>query len=124
MAKKTLTKKEIRALEMIGFLFLNLGIVRKAESTINAILVVDPNNSWAFYARPILYFLKEDYETAIYYADIVLQLKNFDYDLLEIKKLKARSLFMLNRQKESSKLIEEIKKEIDERIEVEEEPEA
>ncbi len=123
MAKKTLTKKEIRALEMIGFLFLNLGIVRKAESTINAILVVDPNNSWAFYARPILYFLKEDYETAIYYADIVLQMKNIDYDLLEIKKLKARSLFMLNRQKESSKLIEEIKKEIDERSESEE-PEA
>ena len=123
MPKKTLTKKEIRALEMIGFLFLNLGVVRKAESTINAILVVDPNNSWAYYARPILYFLKEDYETAIYYADIVLQMKKFDYDLLEIKKLKARSLFMLNRQKESSKLIEEIKKEIDERNEVEE-PEA
>ena len=119
MQKKTLTKKEIRALEMIGFLFLNLGVVRKAESTINAILVADPNNSWAFYARPILYFLKEDYETAIYFADIVLQMKNFEYDLLEIKKLKARSLFMLNRQAESSKLIEEIKKEIDSR---EEEP--
>ncbi len=123
MVKKTLTKKEIRALEMIGFLFLNLGIVRKAESTINAILVVDPNNSWAFYARPILYFLKEDYETAIYFADIVLQIKNFQYDLLEIKKLKARSLFMLNRQTESSKLIEEIKQEIDARND-NEEPEA
>ena len=123
MQKKTLTKKEIRALEMIGFLFLNLGVVRKAESTINAILVVDPNNSWAFYARPILYFLKEDYETAIYFADIVLQMKNFEYDLLEIKKLKARSLFMLNRQKESSKLIKEIKQEIDARSEIEE-PEA
>ena len=123
MAKKTLTKKEIRALEMIGFLFLNLGIVRKAESTINAILVVDPNNSWAFYARPILYFLKEDYETAIYFADIVLQMKNFEYDLLEIKKLKARALFMLNRQEESSKLIKEIKQEIDARSEIEE-PEA
>ncbi|SFJ72184.1 hypothetical protein [Succinivibrio dextrinosolvens] len=123
MIKKTLTKKEIRALEMIGFLFLNLGIVRKAESTINAILVVDPNNSWAFYARPILYFLKEDYETAIYFADIVLQIKNFQYDLLEIKKLKARSLFMLNRQTESSKLIEEIKQEIDARND-NEEPEA
>lgn len=123
MQKKTLTKKEIRALEMIGFLFLNLGIVRKAESTINAILVVDPNNSWAFYARPILYFLKEDYETAIYFADIVLQIKNFQYDLLEIKKLKARSLFMLNRQTESSKLIEEIKQEIDARND-NEEPEA
>ena len=46
-------------------------------------------------------------------------MKNLDYDLLEIKKLKARSLFMLNRQAESSKLIEEIKKEIDSR---EEEP--
>ena len=123
MQKKTLTKKEIRALEMIGFLFLNLGVVRKAESTINAILVVDPNNSWAFYARHILYFLKEDYETAIYFADIVLQMKNFEYDLLEIKKLKARSLFMLNRQKESSMLIEEIKQEIDARSE-NEEPEA
>ncbi len=123
MIKKTLTKKEIRALEMIGFLFLNLGIVRKAESTINAILVVDPNNSWAFYARPILYFLKEDYETAIYFADIVLQIKNFQYDLLEIKKLKARALFMLNRQTESSKLIEEIKQEIDARND-NEEPEA
>lgn len=123
MQKKTLTKKEIRALEMIGFLFLNLGVVRKAESTINAILVVDPNNSWAFYARPILYFLKEDYETAIYFADIVLHMKNFEYDLLEIKKLKARSLFMLNRQKESSMLIEEIKQEIDARSE-NEEPEA
>lgn len=123
MQKKTLTKKEIRALEMIGFLFLNLGVVRKAESTINAILVVDPNNSWAFYARPILYFLKEDYETAIYFADIVLQMKNFEYDLLEIKKLKARSLFMLNRQEESSKLIKEIKQEIDARSEIEE-PEA
>lgn len=123
MQKKTLTKKEIRALEMIGFLFLNLGVVRKAESTINAILVVDPNNSWAFYARPILYFLKKDYETAIYFADIVLQMKNFEYDLLEIKKLKARSLFMLNRQKESSMLIEEIKQEIDARSE-NEEPEA
>ena len=123
MQKKTLTKKEIRALEMIGFLFLNLGVVRKAESTINAILVVDPNNSWAIYARPILYFIKEDYETAIYFADIVLQMKNFEYDLLEIKKLKARSLFMLNRQKESSMLIEEIKQEIDARSE-NEEPEA
>ncbi|WP_295352988.1 hypothetical protein [Succinivibrio sp.] len=123
MQKKTLTKKEIRALEMIGFLFLNLGVVRKAESTINAILVVDPNNSWAFYARPILYFLKEDYETAIYFADIVLQMKNFEYDLLEIKKLKARALFMLNRQEESSKLIKEIKQEIDARSEIEE-PEA
>ncbi len=123
MQKKTLTKTEIRALEMIGFLFLNLGVVRKAESTINAILVVDPNNSWAFYARPILYFLKEDYETAIYFADIVLQMKNFEYDLLEIKKLKARALFMLNRQEESSKLIKEIKQEIDARSEIEE-PEA
>lgn len=123
MQKKTLTKKEIRALEMIGFLFLNLGVVRKAESTINAILVVDPNNSWAFYSRPILYFLKEDYETAIYFADIVLQMKNFEYDLLEIKKLKARALFMLNRQEESSKLIKEIKQEIDARSEIEE-PEA
>ena len=123
MQRKTLTKKEIRALEMIGFLFLNLGVVRKAESTINAILVVDPNNSWAFYARPILYFLKEDYETAIYFADIVLQMKNFEYDLLEIKKLKARALFMLNRQEESSKLIKEIKQEIDARSEIEE-PEA
>ena len=123
MQKKTLTKKEIRALEMIGFLFLNLGVVRKAESTINAILVVDPNNSWAFYARPILYFLKEDYETAIYFADIVLQMKNFEYDLLEIKKLKARALFMLNRQEESSKLIKERKQEIDARSEIEE-PEA
>lgn len=121
MAPKTLNKKEIRALEMIGFLFLNMGIVNKAESTINAILVVDPNNSWAFYARPILYFLKEDYETAIYFADIVLQSKIKDYDLLEIKKLKARSLFMLNRQAESSKLIEEIKKEIDENPETDEE---
>ncbi|HAR80608.1 MAG TPA: hypothetical protein DCR21_07215 [Succinivibrionaceae bacterium] len=115
MPKKALNKKEIRALEMIGFLFLNMGIVKKAECTINAILVVDPNNTWAFYARPILYFLKEDYSTAISYADIVLEMKNIEYDLLEIKKLKARSLFMLNRQEESSRLIEEIKKEIDER---------
>lgn len=113
MPKKTLTKKEIRALEMIGFLFLNLGIVKKAESTINAILIVDPNNLWAFYARPILYFLKEDYKAAIKYADIVLKLKNTEYDLLEIKKLKARALFMLNRQDESTRLIEEIKQEID-----------
>ncbi|MBQ3678984.1 MAG: hypothetical protein II929_05685 [Succinivibrio sp.] len=119
MPQKTLNRKEIRALEMIGFLFLNMGIVKKAESTINAILVVDPNNSWAYYARPILYFLKEEYETAIYYADIVLQFKKFEYDLLEIKKLKARSLFMLNRQQESSKLIEEIKQEIDSQGETE-----
>ncbi len=118
MANKTLDKKEIRALEMIGYLFLNLGVVRKAQLTINAILVVDPNNSWAFYARPILYFLKEDYETAIYYADMVLERKNTEYDLLEIKKLKARSLFMLNRQEESSKLISEIKAEISSEAEI------
>ncbi len=115
MPNNTLNKKEIRSLEMIGFLFLNLGVIRKAELTINAILVVDPNNAWAYYARPILYFLKEDYEKAIYYADMILPQKNFEYDLIEIKKVKARALFMLNRQEESEQLIAEIKKELTER---------
>ncbi len=115
MRNNTLTKQEIRSLEMIGFMFLNLGVLNKAELTINAILVIDPNNYWAKYSKPILYFLKEDYESAVYCADHVLHLGYMGYDLLEIKKVKARALFKLKRNEESSQLINEIKQEIESR---------
>ncbi len=97
----TLTPEEIKVLEMLAFLYINLDYLDKAEKTVNAILVVEPSNIWAVYAFAVISFKKGDYNSTVVLVDKLLKKKSIQFSVNELKKLKARALFRMHKSDEA-----------------------
>ncbi len=97
----TLNQDEIKVLEMLAFLYINLDYIDKAEKTVNAILVVDPSNLWSVYAFAVISFKKGDYNFTVTLVDKLLKKKSTQFNVYELKKLKARALFRLHKSDEA-----------------------
>jgi tetratricopeptide (TPR) repeat protein len=108
----SLNQDEVKVLEILAFLYINLGYLDKAEKTVNAILVVEPSNIWAVFAFAVISFKKGDYNTTVVLIDKLLKKKSIKFNVIELKKLKARCLFRLHKKDEAIEIMRTILEEV------------
>jgi tetratricopeptide (TPR) repeat protein len=111
-ASSSLNQDEVNVLEILAFLYINLGYLDKAEKTVNAILVVEPSNIWAVFAFAVISFKKGDYNTTVVLIDKLLKKKSIKFNVIELKKLKARALFRLHKKDEATEIMRNILDEV------------
>ncbi len=104
-----LTPEEIKALEMLGYFYMSMGMWESAERCVKALFLVDRDNDWVKGAWAALSFRMGRHEEVLHMTQGLPMPGPSDPPLLfEMLKLRARALYRLGREKEGEELMKKV----------------
>lgn len=108
MPAEVLSTDEIKTLEMLSYFFYVMGLDRKAQKTAQAIMSVDPDNSWARGMMAALAFRNERYDLTLSMTSGYTPAGAKSAADREMCKLRARALFKTGQTDKARAMMSEL----------------